>query len=151
MKSAMKGFALLLAVTLVWAGSASAEVVRGKVATIDLKTNRITLQSDGKDQSFTFDPQDFIVWKGDDEVKTDEIKMGAEAEVGYYTDETGIQMASWVDLTPIAEGEEVSVPTETALPVEPAVAATGDIVGTSPGLSGAIEELPMTPEAGTAE
>ncbi len=142
MKSTMKGLALLLAATLVWAGSASAEVVRGKVATIDLKANRITLQADGKDQSFTFDPQDFIVWKGDDEVKTDEIKTGAEAEVGYYTDETGIQMASWVDLTPIAEGEEVSVPMDAVAPIEPAVAVTGDIVGT---------EVPVMPEAGTTE
>lgn len=120
MKNTIKGLALLLALTLVWAGSASAEVIRGKVSMIDLKANRMTLQADGKDHSFTFDPQDFIVWKGDDEVKTDEIKTGAEAEVGYYTDETGIEIASWVDLTPAAEGEEVSVPAETSLPVTPA-------------------------------
>ena len=123
MKNSIKGVALFLALTFVWAGSASAEVIRGKVSMIDLKANRVTLQAEGKDHSFTFDPQDFIVWKGDDEVKTDEIKTGAEAEVGYYTDETGIEIASWVDLTPAAEGEEVSVPTETNLPTVPAATA----------------------------
>ena len=124
-RNTARGMALLLALTLVWAGSASAEVIRGKVNMIDLKANRITLQAEGKDHSFTFDPQDFIVWKGDDEVKTDEIKMGAEAEVGYYTDETGIEIASWVDLTPAAEGEEISIPTESALPgVAPEASAT---------------------------
>ncbi len=112
MKRGMKVTALCLAALLVVAGVASAEVVRGKVSLIDLKANRISIQSEGKDLSFTFDPQDFIVWKGDDEVETSQIAMGVEAEVGYYTDESGLQIASWVDLTPLAELEGVNVPGE---------------------------------------
>ena len=111
---------LLLAVVLVWAGSAQAEVVRGKVTAIDQQAKRISIQAESGNFNFNFDPEDFIVWKGDDEVKTDEIKTGADAEVGYYTDESGLQIASWVDLTPAEAGEEVTVPTESpAMPAMP--------------------------------
>ncbi|MBI4436310.1 MAG: hypothetical protein HY590_02710 [Candidatus Omnitrophica bacterium] len=138
---------LFLALLLIWVGSSYAEVIRGKVTNMDLKGNRVSLQSkEGKDYSFTFDPQDFIVWKGDDEVKADEIKTGAEAEVGYYADETGREIASWVDLTPAEEGEEeVTVP-EAAAPApaaQPAAAsATQEHAGT---------EMPAKEHPGTTE
>ena len=140
----LKGLALLVALMLVGAGSASAEVVRGKVSNIDSKANRITLQANGKDHSFTFDPQDFIVWKGDDEVKTDEIKNGTDAEVGYYTDETGIEIASWVDLTPVEEGEEISVPAETSMPEPDATAAPESAEPEMPSPD-ASSDVPATP------
>ena len=147
--------ALLLALTFVWAGSASAEVIRGKVTMMDLKANRISLQAKGKDHSFTFDPQDFIVWKGDDEVKTDEIKTGADAEVGYYTDETGVEIASWVDLTPAEEGEEVSVPAESALPevapetaVVPAATPMAPAAKEHPGKESSATEKPAVEHPG---
>ena len=115
----MKRMVLFLAGLLVLAGSASAEVVRGKVTMVDLKANRISVEIESKERSFTFDPQDFIVWKGDDEVKVEEIKTGSDAEVGYYKDETGIEIASWVDLTPVEEGaEQIATPEETTLPAE---------------------------------
>lgn len=147
MKKGMKGVALFLALFLVLAGIASAEVVRGKVTTVDLKTNRISVEIEGKDRSFTFDPQDFIVWKGDDEVKAEEIKAGTDAEVGYYKDETGIEIASWVDLTPLEEGaEQIAIPGESALPMETmeeiAPAATTEHPGTAVEHPGA--EVPPT-------
>lgn len=129
MRNATRSLVLLLALMLIASGSAMAEVIRGKVTNVDLQANRVSLQAEGKDRSFTFDPEDFIVWQGDDEVKPDAIKAGVEAEVGYYTDEKGLEIASWVDLTPIEEGEEiVTVPNvESPLPqeVEPAAAPMG--------------------------
>ena len=117
MKRCMKGLVLILAVLFIWVSSATAEVVRGTVSTIDLKANRIALQADGQDHNFSFDPQDFIVWQGDDEVKAEQIKTGADAEVGYYTDERGIRIASWVDLTPLEEGEALMIPPADILPL----------------------------------
>jgi len=154
----------LVAFLLVAAHVASAEVIRGKVTNVDLKGNRVSIQSkEGKDFSFTFDPQDFIVWKGDDEVKVDEIKTGVEAEVGYYADETGREIASWVDLTPAEEGEEeVTVP-EAAAPVpmaQPAAAVTKEHAGAKmptempkehPGAEHPGTEMPAAEEPGTAE
>ena len=96
-----------------WAGTGSAEVIRGKVTNVDLQTNRISVQYEGADKSFTYDAQDFIVWQGDDEVPINTIQAGTEAEIGYYTDEQGLEVASWVDLTPIETEEmeeEISVP-----------------------------------------
>ncbi len=107
-------------------------MVRGKVTNIDLKGNRVSVQTtDSKDHSFTFDPQDFIVWKGDDEVKVEDIKTGTDAEVGYYADETGKEIASWVDLTPASENEEVSVPAQGAAPVQAVAAAPAAPMATS--------------------
>lgn len=122
MKGSKGILALMLALMVVSFGIASAEVVRGKVTVVDLKANRISVQAEGAEKNFTFDPQDFIVWQGDDEVKTEDIKAGVEAEVGYYTDENGLEIASWVDLTPLEEGEEVAVPPEDILPAETEVA-----------------------------
>ena len=160
-RKGMIGMALV-AFLLVAVGVASAEVIRGKVTNVDLKGNRVSIQSkEGKDFSFTFDPQDFIVWKGDDEVKAEEIKTGAEAEVGYYADETGKEIASWVDLTPAEEGgEEVTVP-EAAAPIpsaQPAAAvkpatqpATASAAKEHPGAEHPGAEMPSTEEPGTTE
>ncbi|MFH1858330.1 MAG: hypothetical protein ABH845_05465 [Candidatus Omnitrophota bacterium] len=115
MRVTMKGLVLLLAVLLAWSGIAAAEVIRGKVKAIDLTANRVTMEYENADRSFTFDPQDFIVWQGDDEVKPEVIKPGIEAEVGYYKDETGLEIASWVDLTP-AEEETMTPPADVLLP-----------------------------------
>jgi len=113
MKGIAKGVVFLL-VVLVWVGHVHAEVIRGKVSMVDLEDNRIEVNSQGENRNFSFDPQDFIVWKGDDEVKTDQIKEGSDAEIGYYTDERGVEVASWVDLTPLEES--ISVPGEDLLP-----------------------------------
>ena len=145
MRKATGSLGLLLACMLIFVGSASAEVVRGKVANIDLKGNRVAVQTtDGKDHSFTFDPQDFIVWKGDDEVKAEEIKTGTDAEIGYYADETGKEIASWVDLTPAAEGEGVSVPAPVAAAAPTAMSAPA--AASTPASAPASEAAPAAPE-----
>ena len=92
----------LLVVPSLWA-----EVVRGKITTVDLNANKLSVQtSSGESLALSFDKEDFIVWKGDDEVEAKEIQTGSEAEVGYYADEAGAKIASWVDLTPVEETEE---------------------------------------------
>ena len=105
-----KGFMLFLAVSVVSLLAVSslwAEVVRGKIMTMDLNMNKLSVQTtSGESLALSFDKEDFIVWKGDDEVEAKEIQVGSEAEVGYYADENGAKVASWVDLTPLAEATE---------------------------------------------
>ena len=123
-----KGLVLFVAVAvlfLVGVSLASAEVVRGKVTAIDLGTNKLSVQtSSGEALALSFDKEDFIVWKGDDEVEAKEIQTGSEAEVGYYAVEKGGKVASWVDLTPVEETAEPEAPsgemgTEAAQPEAP--------------------------------
>lgn len=111
-----KGLVLFLAVSVVSllaVASASAEVVRGKVTEIDLNASRLAVQTtDGQSLALSFDKEDFIVWRGDDEVEAKEIQTGSEAEVGYYADESGAKIASWVDLTPVETMEEPAASAE---------------------------------------
>lgn len=103
-----KGFVLFLlvaVVSLLGISAASAEVVRGKV--VDLKDNKLSITTtNGESLVLSVDPEDFIAWKGDDEVDLKAVQVGSEAEVGYYADETGNKIASWIDMTPLAEGAE---------------------------------------------
>ena len=106
MKKAFVLFLMVGAVAFLGLSSASAEVVRGKVVTIDLAANKLSVTTDkGESLALSFDKEDFIVWKGDDEVDAKEVQVGSEAEVGYYADENGAKIASWVDLTPVEASE----------------------------------------------
>ena len=53
---------------------------------------------------------DTILWKGIDDIELSDITVGETAEVGYYTDETGSHVASWVDVLI----EEETIPLEVA-------------------------------------
>ena len=118
-----KGLILFLAVSVLAFFSASpvwAEIARGKVTVAD-PTGELSIMTDGGESlALTYDPEDFIVWQGDDEVEAKEIQVGNEAEVGYYADEGGAQIASWVDLTPVEEMEEPIFPPETLKEEAPA-------------------------------
>ena len=115
-----RGLVAVLAVCvlfLVIAPSLWAEVVRGKITTVDLVASKLAVQtSSGEALALAFDKEDFIVWKGDDEVEAKEIQIGSEAEVGYYADENGAKIASWVDLTPLEATEEPSAAVEGMAP-----------------------------------
>jgi multidrug resistance efflux pump len=39
-----------------------------------------------------------ILWKGIEDIKLADIKKGDKAEIGYYTDDAGKLVASWVDV-----------------------------------------------------
>ena len=98
----------LLVVPSLWA-----EVVRGKITAMDAASGKLSVQTaSGEPLALTFDKEDFIVWKGDDEVEAKEIQIGSDAEVGYYADENGAKIASWVDLTPVEATEESSASME---------------------------------------
>jgi len=104
-----KGFVLALGVFVLSFLAVSygwAEVVEGEITQIDLKGHVLSIRTPQEEVlSVAFDPVDFIVWKGDDEVEPEEIQVGHQAELGYYADENGANIASWVDLTPISELE----------------------------------------------
>ena len=125
MKKAFVLFLVVGAVVFLGLSSASAEVVRGKVAAIDLTANKISVTTDkGESLALSFDKEDFIVWKGDDEVDAKEVQLGSEAEVGYYADENGAKIASWVDLTPVEASEGATTPSPENLEEEATTGTT---------------------------
>ena len=111
-----KGFVLYLTVCLLsflGISSVAAEVVRGEVTSVDSSVGKLSVAlAEGETLILTYDPEDFIVWEGDDEVEAKAIKIGSKAEVGYYTDEEDVKIASWLDLTPIELDEPFIAPEE---------------------------------------
>ena len=56
-----------------------------------------------------------IIWKGIEDIELSDVSKGQEAEVGYYTDDSGTLIASWVDVlveeesTPSAGEEDTTM------------------------------------------
>lgn len=74
-------------------------VVTGTV--VDLSTSAETISiktSDGAEKTFSIVDEETILWKGIEDIELSSINKGEEAEVGYYTDESGKMIASWVDV-----------------------------------------------------
>lgn len=74
-------------------------VVTGEVMNLDTTANSITVKGeDGAEKTFSVVDGETILWKGVEDIKLADVKKGDKAEVGYYTDEKGMLIASWVDL-----------------------------------------------------
>lgn len=91
-------------------GWADEGVVTGEVVSIDVAAATITVKSDdGTDKTFAVVEGETILWKGIEDIGLGDVPKGEKAEVGYYTDENGKLIASWVDVlvaeeaTPSAE------------------------------------------------
>ncbi len=84
-------------------------VITGDVVSLDATSGTITVEADGKSRTFSVVDGETILWRGIEDIEIADIKTGEEAEVGYYTDESGDFVASWVDV--LVEDEEV-VPLE---------------------------------------
>jgi len=82
-------------------------VIVGEVTSVDTSVSTITIKTDaGKQKTFSVINGETILWKGIEDIELSDVKVGEEAEVGYYTDDSGTLIASWVDIL----AEESSVP-----------------------------------------
>lgn len=74
-------------------------VVTGDVTALDAAAGSITIKgTDGAEKAFSVVDGETILWKGIEDIKLSDIKTGEKAEVGYYTDDAGKLIASWVDV-----------------------------------------------------
>ena len=74
-------------------------VITGEITALDATAGSITVKgSDGAEKAFSVIEGETILWKGIEDVTLADIKQGEKAEVGYYTNDTGKLVASWVDV-----------------------------------------------------
>ncbi|MBU1853159.1 MAG: hypothetical protein KJ957_03845 [Candidatus Omnitrophica bacterium] len=74
-------------------------VITGKVTSLDPESAIISVRtSDGLEKTFIVLEGETILWKGVEDVELTDIDKGVQAEVGYYSDEDGKLVASWVDI-----------------------------------------------------
>ncbi len=74
-------------------------VVTGEITALDQTAGSITVKGvDGAEKAFIVVEGETILWKGIEDIKIADIKKGDKAEVGYYTNDTGKLVASWVDV-----------------------------------------------------
>lgn len=86
-------------------------VVTGEVTSLDAASGAITVKSeDGSEKAFSVVDGETILWKGIEDIKLADIKQGDKAEVGYYTDDAGKLIASWVDIIVPEPAEPQAVP-----------------------------------------
>ncbi|MFA4991286.1 MAG: hypothetical protein WC569_01725 [Candidatus Omnitrophota bacterium] len=90
-------------------------VITGEILSLDPATGIIAVKGDdGAEKAFTVVDGETILWKGIEDIRLSDVKKGEKAEVGYYTDETGKLIASWVDV--LVPEEQAAAP-ETITPV----------------------------------
>ncbi|MCX5687628.1 MAG: hypothetical protein NTV71_03165 [Candidatus Omnitrophica bacterium] len=74
-------------------------VVTGEVMALDAAAGSISVKgADGAEKVFSVVDGETILWKGIEDIKLSDIKKNDNAEVGYYTDDAGKLIASWVDV-----------------------------------------------------
>ncbi|MDP6686099.1 MAG: hypothetical protein QGI05_04010, partial [Candidatus Omnitrophota bacterium] len=74
-------------------------VITGKVVSVDAELSTVTVELEGVGEKvFSVAEGETILWKGIDDIALSDIEVGVDAEVGYYTDEGGALVASWVDV-----------------------------------------------------
>jgi len=74
-------------------------VVTGEITALDATAGSIAVRgSDGAEKAFSVIDGETILWKGIEDITLADIKKGEKAEVGYYTNDTGKLVASWVDV-----------------------------------------------------
>ncbi len=74
-------------------------VITGDVTSLDASTGAISVKTDdGVTREFSVVDGETILWRGIEDIELSNVKTGEEAEVGYYTDESGKLIASWVDV-----------------------------------------------------
>ena len=74
-------------------------VVTGEVTALDTAASSIMVKgADSVEKAFNVIDGETILWKGIEDIKLADIKKGDKAEVGYYTNDAGKLVASWVDV-----------------------------------------------------
>jgi len=101
-------------------------VITGEVTSLDATAGTIAVKTeDGVERKFSVVEEETILWKGIEDIELSDVKEGDTAEIGYYSEESGKLIASWVDVL-IEEAEsEVSLPlaeeTKTEEEVKPVI------------------------------
>ena len=88
-------------------------VVTGEITALDAAAGSITIKgADGVEKAFSVVEGETILWKGIEDIKLTDINKGEKAEVGYYTNDAGKLVASWVDVVvpeqPAATGTQAA-------------------------------------------
>jgi len=88
-------------------------VVTGDITALDKTTGSITVKgADNAEKAFSVVDGETILWKGIEDIKLADINKGDKAEVGYYTNDAGNLVASWVDVIvpeqPAAAGTQIA-------------------------------------------
>ncbi|PIV39017.1 MAG: hypothetical protein COS29_04875, partial [Candidatus Omnitrophica bacterium CG02_land_8_20_14_3_00__42_8] len=92
-------------------------VVTGEITALDAAAGSITVKgADSAEKAFNVIDGETILWKGIEDIKLADIKKGDKAEVGYYTNDTGKLVASWVDVI-VPEQPAAAGPVSQAVPV----------------------------------
>jgi len=90
-------------------------VVTGEVTALDASSGSISVKgADGAEKAFSVIDGETILWKGIEDIKLSDIKKGDNAEVGYYTNDAGKLVASWVDVIIPEQPAGAGVPDATA-------------------------------------
>lgn len=94
-------------------------VVTGEITVLDASAGSISVKgADGAEKAFSVIDGETILWKGIEDIKLSDVKKGDKAEVGYYTDDAGKLVASWVDV--IVPEQPATTDAQTA-PAAPAI------------------------------
>lgn len=96
-------------------------VVTGEITSLDAAKGAISVRgADGAEKAFSVVDGETILWKGIEDIKLSDVKKGDKAEVGYYTDDAGKLIASWVDVIvpeqPAAATDSQAAPVSQAAP-----------------------------------
>lgn len=103
-------------------------VLTGEITALDETAGSITVKgADGAEKAFNVVNGETILWKGIEDIKLADIKKGDKAEVGFYTDDAGKLVASWVDVVvPEQPAQAASTGTQAAPVSQPAPAAASE-------------------------
>lgn len=96
------------------------DIVSGKVASLDLAGNKLTVtDTEGATQEFVLDPNLTTVWDdaADEEKELADLAVGKDVVVEFRVDEAGKKIASWIDIVV----PEETAPAPTAEEKEPPV------------------------------
>jgi len=92
-------------------------VVTGEVTALDASAGSISVKgADGAEKAFSVIDGETILWKGIEDIKLSDIKKGENAEVGYYTNDAGKLVASWVDVIIPEQPANAAAPTAPVIP-----------------------------------
>jgi len=74
-------------------------VLTGEVVSLDADLGTISVKiGDGLEEEFSVLDGETILWKGIEDIELSSINVADTVEVGYYTNEEGQLIASWVDV-----------------------------------------------------
>ncbi|MFH1782176.1 MAG: hypothetical protein ABH848_01000 [Candidatus Omnitrophota bacterium] len=83
-------------------------VVVGDVSDLNLDSSLISVKIDDKEMTFSIIQGETIIWKGIDDVELSAIKKDERVEIGYYTGQDDLHIASWIDVLVDTETIEVN-------------------------------------------